>query len=101
MSCVRLCTRERRAYSWRLDCGNIFNPETGFESLFGQCDLPCVGNQQEACGGFNGPAAPLMNLFQKDAGICSNFPPQGVLLTSGPWRFSGFYKYAKQTYLKQ
>lgn len=70
----------------------MFNPDTGFESDFGECDIPCVGNAAETCGGFNS-ANPLMNLFQKDDGHCNDFFFSGAaLLTSGPWRFSYYYK---------
>jgi hypothetical protein len=75
----------------------MFNPDTGFESDFGECSFPCVGNAAEACGGPN----TLMNIFQKADGHCNDFFFSGdAKLTSGPWRFSYYYKYVSQVDLR-
>ena len=85
-----------------VECSNIYNPWTCFESDPGECSFAgfadsCPGNPVESCGLQNG-SPPLFNLFlNSDSQFNCSFPvwPGGAALTPGggsQWRFSYFYK---------
>ena len=89
-----------------VECSNIYNPWTCFESDPGECSFAgfadsCPGNPVESCGLQNG-SPPLFNLFlNSDSQFNCSFPvwPGGAALTPGggsQWRFSYFYKYVAQ-----
>ncbi|GJJ14008.1 hypothetical protein Clacol_008265 [Clathrus columnatus] len=96
--CVSFCDQQGLQMAGLLGdecrCANIFNPDTCFESDFGECTefgTPCVGNPNESCG-FIGddPPPQLLNIFFK-GDLCNFLYQGGAALTSGSWRLVYFY----------
>lgn len=79
--------------SYLLDCGNFFNPFTGFESDGNECEgfggLQCAGNPDESCGSTEGD---FLNIYFNTAANTCVLWPGGASLTSGSWRLIFPYK---------
>ena len=82
-----------------VDCANFFNPFTGFESDFGECEgfggLPCPGNPDESCGSTEGIFLNIyFNTAQSTCPVFFRITQGTAALTSGSWRLIYPYKFS-------